>query len=167
MQEVLHGNATGLLAEAPGYGDLIRYGITVPALNQFGFAHGCIFIKVNGTGVADGLYLNVGSGTLCNFVPIGASGSGATITRSAAASVTLDATHSWVYTGAGGATWTLPDMASNLNNSITVKNAGTGGVTIAVSGADHIFTSLQVTSLAMAAGDSFTFTSDGANWNVQ
>lgn len=54
----------------PGLGNLIGTGSTVP-VSAPGWAHGCIFLKTNGTGDADALYINTAAlGSNSNFVAL-------------------------------------------------------------------------------------------------
>src|SRR5262245_6720858 len=61
------GDATGELIEQPGYGLVTAAGTTVPTDGTPGYAHGCIFRKLDGTSGDDAIYVNVGNGSACDF----------------------------------------------------------------------------------------------------
>jgi len=48
-------------------GYILAYGATVPADATAGYAPGCLFIHIDGTGYNTVLYCNVGSVTDCDF----------------------------------------------------------------------------------------------------
>jgi len=64
-------SANGVIARAPGIGQLIASGQTVPADGGEGYAGGCVFIHTDG-GVGTVLYQNEGSNTSCDFNAIAA-----------------------------------------------------------------------------------------------
>lgn len=57
---------TGILATEPGVGITLCQGQTKPTDAQAGYAPGCIFIHIDGSGNTS-LYVNLGSATSCNF----------------------------------------------------------------------------------------------------
>ena len=61
------GNAFNI----PGYGYLMRWGLTVPSDGAAGYAKGCIFFHLDGASQALLTYVNVGTKTSCNFDSIG------------------------------------------------------------------------------------------------
>lgn len=48
-------------------GHLLAWGPTVPTDAATGYAKGCIFVHTDAATIADSLYVNVGSGSSCNF----------------------------------------------------------------------------------------------------
>lgn len=71
----------------------------------------------------------------------------------------------WSNTGAA-ATWTLPALSTNLGREYTIKNRGTGDLTIQRAGSDNLYTTSAVTSITIAAGASARVINDGAYWVV-
>lgn len=69
----------------------------------------------------------------------------------------------YVNTGAA-TTWTLPAVASNLGVEFTIKNRGTGAITLQRAGADNLYDTAAVTSVSIAAGASVTVVNDGTYW---
>lgn len=59
-------DATQILANAPGIGILLAYGVTVPSDGAAGYAGGCIFIHTDGS-AGTFLYCNEGSNTSADF----------------------------------------------------------------------------------------------------
>lgn len=55
------------IASLPGVGITIAAGQTVPTDGSAGYAYGCIFQHIDGSGVTDALYVNYGSSTSCDF----------------------------------------------------------------------------------------------------
>jgi hypothetical protein len=75
-------------------GITLCYGNTVPTDATEGYAPGCIFQHVDGSGLVDVLYLNVGTYASCNFDSVAGFAQQSHIADpAAAASVTF--THSW------------------------------------------------------------------------
>lgn len=74
---------------------------------------------------------------------------------SVAGPVTLTTSPAVQYTGTGGHTLTLPILSGNTNQSIRIKNAGSGDVTIATAGGgDVIYTTSSVASVVLEPGES-------------
>jgi hypothetical protein len=82
------------------------------------------------------------------------------------ASLTTVKNTPYVYTGSG-TTWTLPPVAGNTKSRVTVKNAGTGALTVQRAGSDNIFDTTTVTSVSLAVGDYKEFSCDGTYWNLE
>lgn len=90
----------------------------------------------------------------------------------ASGAITLDAqTRINIFTGTT-ATWTLPLLsdATNFRNStgaeITIKNRGSGTLTVQRNTSDNIYTTSSVTSFTIAAGTSARLVCDGTYWVV-
>lgn len=49
------------------HGIVLDYGDTVPANGKAGYARGCLFIHIDGTGYNDVLYCNIGTAASCDF----------------------------------------------------------------------------------------------------
>jgi hypothetical protein len=63
---------SGVTVEAigiAGYGYTFCNGTEIPADGSEGFAHGCIYVLVSGTGTGDGAYINQGDGNSSLFAP--------------------------------------------------------------------------------------------------
>lgn len=115
-------------------------GATVPTAGDAGYAKGCTFIKTTG-GAGDTLYLNVGSSTSADFVPMQGSARVSSIT---AATLTVDAP---TYAGstiilnrAAGIAVTLPAALGTGNKyRFVVGTTFSGSATIKVASAtDYI-----------------------------
>ncbi len=69
------------------------------------------------------------------------------------------------------AVWTLPSISASRigrNNVITIKNRGTGAITLnTYGGGNTMYTTLLINSLTINAGDAYIFTPDGTYINVQ
>ncbi len=61
------GTATARALAGSADGILIAYGTTVPADASVGYAPGCLFIHVDGSGYAAVLYCNVGTKASADF----------------------------------------------------------------------------------------------------
>ncbi len=73
---------------------------------------------------------------------------------------------SWAYTGSATATWTMPTVARN-GTELTVRNMGTGKLTLAAATSGTIYSITGVSSLITPPGGGFTFISDGTYWVVK
>lgn len=87
-----------------------------------------------------------------------------TVTRSSAATLTLNRQASlWVHTGTG-ATWTLPFSTENSGMEYLIKNRGSGAITLNPPGSDRIYTTADQTSINIAAGAAAALVSDNQKW---
>lgn len=84
------------------------------------------------------------------------------ILRSSTANLNMVANNRYIYTGAG-TTWTLP----NLTGKSTVKNAGTGSLTVKTLGTDTMFFTSSTTSGVLLPGDYREYEDDGTTWQVE
>lgn len=71
-----------------------------------------------------------------------------------------------VYTGAGSQSFTLPAASSNVDRLYLIKNRGTGTLTLACTGADEIFTTTNVSTFSLRAGEAAIVVCDGTYWNI-
>lgn len=70
------------------------------------------------------------------------------------------------YTGAGGQTFTLPAVASNVNRVFVIKNRGTGNLTLAAGGSDQLFSTTNASSFVLVPGVAATVICDGTYWVI-
>jgi hypothetical protein len=70
------------------------------------------------------------------------------------------------YQGAGTATWTLPDRATNAARTIWVKNSSSFNLTVQRAGTDQLWTNAAVNSIVLAPGESISLTSIGGYWTT-
>jgi hypothetical protein len=75
-------------------------------------------------------------------------------------------TQDYVFTGTTS-TWTLPLLASNQGVRWYIKNAGSGTVTINVSGSDHIYSTSQVTTYSLTAGTAIILIGGPTNYYIE
>lgn len=88
------------------------------------------------------------------------------LVTSAAVTLTLArAGHIYVFTGTT-TTWTLPAVSASTGVSFTIKNRGSGAITLARAGTDSIYDTAAQTSLTIAAGATVRLTCDGTYWLV-
>lgn len=71
-----------------------------------------------------------------------------------------------VYTGGGSQAFTLPVAASNVDRLYLIKNRGIGTLTLACTGADEIFTTTNVATFDLRAGEAAIVVCDGTYWNI-
>lgn len=103
MAEIVDIGAVGGYSNYAGIGFCDVAGTSVPADGRPGFAPGCVFRKVNGTGGAV-LYVNVGTKDSCNFDPFGVTAGSITVDAIASASqiaVTISGVDIAVFNGTG------------------------------------------------------------------
>ena len=73
-----------------------------------------------------------------------------------------------VFTGTTGTpTLTLPDSQSATGDIVEVKNRGTVTVTVHANATNDIYTTADVTSMTLSAGQAAQFVFDGTFWNQQ
>lgn len=72
----------------------------------------------------------------------------------------------YVFTGAGATTWTLPALANNTGLEFLGKNRGSGDITLQRAGSDQLYTSSAVTSITITPGSSAHIINDGTYWLV-
>jgi hypothetical protein len=123
-------------------------------------ATSCINAASRGTflGAVDNALFSLNSGgTLytVGFSPTASASSTNTFTLT-------NGTTTWIYTGSGAATWTLPNPSGN-NQIYWIKNAGTGAITLnAFSGTNIINNSAtSVGSISIAVGATAVIAQDG------
>jgi hypothetical protein len=91
--------------------------------------------------------------------------SSATVVGSSTITLTA-ATVLYVFNGASPVTWTLPLRSDvSTNKTIYLKNRGTATLTISRNTTDEIWTSTNVTSVTLLAGESAAFINIDGYWN--
>lgn len=85
---------------------------------------------------------------------------------SAVASLTLSRSGSVIVHTGTGATWTLPAVANNTGLTYTIKNRGSGAVTLQRAGTDNLYDTTTQTSISIAAGATARVVNDGTYWLV-
>lgn len=87
------------------------------------------------------------------------------VTNNTTTSITLDASHEFVtFANAGAVTVNLPVGVSGRR--YVLKNKGAGTATLTPNGSQKLFTTSQVSTLAMVTGDAKTIVFDGTDWSV-
>jgi hypothetical protein len=90
-----------------------------------------------------------------------------TTTQVSAAALTLSAgTRTNVFNGTAIATWTLPSIAGNKGVEFVIKNRGSATLTVQRSGANQIYNTSAVNSVAVTAGQTLRLVNDGTFWDV-
>jgi len=82
------------------------------------------------------------------------------------ATIPNSASVQWVSQNTAPATFTLPDLATNGNEAIFVKNEGTNNLTVQRAGSDQIWTTSATTSITITPGQSLLVMSSGSFWHV-
>lgn len=93
-----------------------------------------------------------------------------TVFTETSSGITLGGTQGYRYAFNGGSpvTWTVPLLTYYKGTQpFIIKNAGSATVTVQVSGSDHIYTSSQVTSISVTAGNSAVLIPGTSNWYQQ
>lgn len=115
------------IARLPGAGNLIGSGSTVP-VSAPGWAHGCLFLKTNGTGDADAIYINTAAvGANSNFVALDLTPLADThLTLNGIADITLllNSLGALIVDDAMPASFTAAVQASGPNVFINSQNGG-------------------------------------------
>lgn len=94
---------------------------------------------------------------------IGTSGDVTTVIESAAGTLSLGGNSYYVFNGTTS-TWTLPSLAGNQGRVYRLKNAGSGNLTIAVSGSDNIWDTSSVTTLTVTPGQAVVIVGGASFW---
>lgn len=82
-------------------------------------------------------------------------------------SATLDdSSTGWEYTGAGGDQFDLPSIAGSQGRHYVIKNKSISNLTVAAQAGENIYTTITVSSIVLAPGDSVTVDNDGVDWLV-
>ena len=114
--------------------------------------------RANFLGATDNALFSLNSGGTLYTV-----GFSPTATASSTNTFTItNGTTTWIYTGSGAATWTLPNPSGN-NQIYWIKNAGTGIITLnAFSGTNIINNAAaSVSSITIAVGATAVIAQDG------
>src|SRR5690606_25471464 len=72
----------------------------------------------------------------------------------------------YLFTGTGAATWTLPAVSGNTQLIIKIKNKTAHTITVQRAGSDNIFTFTTTTSITVGQGESVTLVNDGTHWTT-
>lgn len=155
-------SAVNIVAQVPGVGISIANGTSVPASGDVGYAPGCIYIKLDGSGESNVFYVNLGTRASASFSAIDlnaseaallsgltataaeinrvAQRSGRVVTATASTLSVTEALHDnklIVLDRAAGIAVTLPAAAAGLRFRFYVKTTFSGAASIkSVSGAD-------------------------------
>ena len=146
------------------YSGVFGTGITASASCTFYTNNSCVCGCINAAsrgnflGAGDNALFSVNSGGTLYTV-----GFSPTATASSTNTFTItNGTTTWIYTGSGAATWTLPNPSGN-NQIYWIKNAGTGAITLtAYAGTDIIDNSAAaVGTISIAVGATAVIAQDG------
>jgi hypothetical protein len=87
-------------------------------------------------------------------------------TVDSATTLTLTRGGVYVFTGGVATTWTLPDADAEEGMFFYIKNRGSATITLQRAGTDELYTTTNVTSISITAGQKALITSDGTYWLV-
>lgn len=71
-----------------------------------------------------------------------------------------------VYTGSNAGTFTLPTVTNNTGSVFSIKNRGSGILTVQSLEADKIFSTTNISSFDLQVGLGATFVCDGTYWLI-
>lgn len=149
-------NTLGNVIQDNYFNSSMRYGVT-----SSGTSDGNILANNTFRAMTVGETNMVGAGNIIS--PLQA-------TRSSASTLTLVYAGDYTFTGTT-ATYTLPAIVSTVrtrSQAINVKNAGSGVLTVNTNGGlNTLFTSTLVNTLAVMPGESYSFRSDGTNFQAE
>lgn len=114
--------------------------------------------NVNTTQIVNGAWTNTYFATLTLVSP--------TVVRNAAGTLTLTSATDYVFTGST-TTWTLPAIAglSKRTDQITIKNAGSGNITLNSNTGSTIYDTSLVGTITIAPGSAIVLIPDGTQFN--
>lgn len=98
---------------------------------------------------------------------IASSGDVTGVIESSAASITPLGGNSYYVFNGSTSTWTLPSLSGNQGRVYRLKNAGSGNLTIAVSGSDNIYDTSGVTTLTITPGSSRVIVAGSSFWYAE
>lgn len=104
------------------------------------------------------------------FIPEPSNGWDGSLIISDAATLTLIYGNDYVFSGTTG-TWSLPPIDANIlgrNSQITIKNRGTGNLTVVTNGGlNVIFTTGLTNTMVLSVGDAIIILPDGELLNIE
>lgn len=164
----VYGNiVSGVITSASIYSIYAGLGYTVgdTLYASFGTGTGASFL-VTSTGSPGNMHYDSASHQIS--VDNGNNIIAGVITSSSASTLSLQYGGDYIFTGST-TTWTLPVIVSNIKgrqNSILIKNRGSGSITLNAASGSTIYTTSAVSTITIVAGAACELMADGTYFNV-